>query len=93
MSQINVSTETLQRWYSDGVSKGAVAMTIMTDTFPHEPEQYPEYEIPGKAREPRESMQMAGMRFSLEKPLDDQIPLPRQTNFMGCYCNGPCGCG
>jgi hypothetical protein len=34
MSQIDVSTKTLQRWYDDGVSKGAVAMTIMTDTPP-----------------------------------------------------------
>lgn len=93
MSQIDVSTETLQRWYDEGVTKGATTMTVMTDTFPHEPEQYPEYAIPGEDREPREPMQMAGRTFSLSKPLADQMPRPRQPNFMGCYCRGPCGCG
>ncbi|MDA8597024.1 hypothetical protein N9L26_01665, partial [Candidatus Pacebacteria bacterium] len=93
MLQIDVSLETLQRWYDDGVSRGAVAMTIMTDTFPVELEQYPEYEIPGEDREPREFMQMAGRRFSLEQPLADQMPRAPQRNFMGCYCRGPCGCG
>ena len=93
MSQIDVSTETLQRWYDNGVSKGAVAMTIMTDTFPHKPEQYPEYEIPGEEREPRESMQMAGKKFSLKRPLTDQLRPARPLNPWGCNCWGPCGCG
>ena len=93
MSQIDVSTETLQRWYSEGISRGAVAMTIMTDTFSHEPEQYPEYEIPGEEREPREPMQIAGRKFSLERPLTDQLRPASLLNSWGCNCWGPCGCG
>jgi hypothetical protein len=93
MTQIDVSRQELQEWYDDGVAKGAVAMTIVTDTFSHEPEQHPEYEIPGEIRKPREAMLMAGMRFSLTRPLDEQLPRKRQPNFMGCYCERVCGCG
>lgn len=88
MSQIDVSIETLQRWYDAGVAKGAVAMTIMTDTFPHTPEQGPEYEIPGVDKEPRGAMHLVGRTFSLLIPLAEQMPSDRQI----CFCIGPCGC-
>lgn len=93
MSQINVSVNTLRRWYEHGISRGAVAMTIMTDTFPERPEQYPEYEIPGEDWIPRESMQVAGRTFSLQRPLREQMPCPHEQPFMECHCVGPCGCG
>lgn len=93
MAQINVELKTLQRWFNEGVAQGATAMTIITDTFPHEPEQYPEYEIPGKASGRRESMQMAGQRFTLTTPLASQLQT-LSVSRCSCYNRlGPCGCG
>lgn len=89
---ITVEIDTLRRWYAEGVAKGATSMTILTDTFPHKPEQYPEYATPRGKESRRQAMQVEGNTYDLTRPLEEQILFPNQVDPNECTCFGPCGC-
>ena len=90
MAQINVSAPVLQDWYDVGVSRGATSMSVVTDTFPYEPKQYPMYLMPGQEVHPLEAMEIEGHVFRLTIPLAQQLPVPKTC---GCTRDGPCNCG
>jgi hypothetical protein len=90
---MSIDTQTLQRWYEKGVQQGAVTLNIIVDTFPEEPEEYPEYLKQGEQAAPLQQMSHRIDSFDLTKPLDAQIKSRTNRNYMGCSCHGPCNCG
>ena len=92
MGQIDVSPATLEQWFDEGVAMGATTMTIITDTFPTPPEQYPRYAVPGETAETSGAMEIAGEVFRLDRPLAPQLGTPPRVTALGCGCCGPCGC-
>jgi hypothetical protein len=88
------SLSELTRWFVEGEALGATHVLAVVDTFPHEPEEFPRFIIPGVDTDPPQSMEIQGLWYDLLKTPESyfRMPIPGPGG-PGCTCRGGvCGC-